>query len=753
MGIIRVLDEHIANQIAAGEVVERPSSVVKELVENSIDAGSTKIDVTVEEGGLQLIRIQDNGSGIEPDDIETAFYRHATSKIATGKDLFQIRSLGFRGEALPSIAAVSKVECTSATEAGGLGRKIVIEGGKLLMNQDAMAAKGTDFAVKELFYNTPARLKYMKTIQTELSHISDYVYRLALAHPRIAFTLRHNGNLLLQTTGNGDALQVLAAIYGTAAAKSMIAVESENPDYSIRGYVSRPEFTRANRTAMSTIVNGRYIRNYTLTQAILSAYHTLLPINRFPLVLLELNMHPTLVDVNVHPSKLEVRFSKDAELMQFVETAVRSKLKQLVLIPEAVKPAEKKPVVIQEQLAFYRAETAASSAIPASPVHPSASTTQSSQAADRTNWQQPMQNRAIAGGKVREMADSAAGTLQQGKEPIGRQRTGDTVDAADAITWHRLNERDKDLSPVAPESPASPFQSSAEGTENERLSAETAGTMETSSLLSHSNNQANSVVGSSSARERYAGSNGGAAMSSGAAPSSGRIQQPARESRNEWDAAAAAKLQAMFKPPGAGAEPTEIPAFPELYPIGQMHGTYVIAQNDSGLFMIDQHAAHERINYEYYYEKFGNPEEASQELLIPITLEFTPTDAAAIQERLPLFAQSGVHLEPFGGGSFIVRSHPYWFPAGEERHIIEEMSDWILKERKAVDLAKMREKAAILCSCKASIKANQSLSLLEIEALLDKLRRCKQPYTCPHGRPIVVSFSTYELEKMFKRVM
>lgn len=717
MGIIRVLDEHIANQIAAGEVVERPSSVVKELVENSIDAGSSKIDVTVEEGGLQLIRIQDNGSGIEPDDIETAFYRHATSKIATGKDLFQIRSLGFRGEALPSIAAVSKVECTSATEASGLGRKVVIEGGKLMMNQDAMAAKGTDFAVKELFYNTPARLKYMKTIQTELSHISDYVYRLALAHPRIAFTLRHNGNLLLQTTGNGDALQVLAAIYGTAAAKSMIAVESENPDYSIRGYVSRPEFTRANRTAMSTIVNGRYIRNYTLTQAILNAYHTLLPINRFPLVLLELNMHPTLVDVNVHPSKLEVRFSKDAELMQFVETAVRGKLKQLVLIPEAVKPAEKKPVVIQEQLAFYRAETAASSAEPASPTSQTTPSTPTTPTTGRALWQQLAQDGMTGGGKVREMAGSANETPERAKEPFDRRGTGQTADAADAITWHRLNERDKGQFPVSPVSPSQPHTDES--------------TLE---------------------RERHDASIGSTAMpSSSAVPSPGRMQQPAREPRNEWDAAAAAKLQAMFKT--SSAEPVEIPAFPELYPIGQMHGTYVIAQNDSGLFMIDQHAAHERINYEYYYEKFGNPEEASQELLIPITLEFTPTDAAAIQERLPLFAQSGVHLEPFGGGSFIVRSHPYWFPAGEERHIIEEMSDWILKERKAVDLAKMREKAAILCSCKASIKANQSLSMLEIEALLDKLRRCKQPYTCPHGRPIVVSFSTYELEKMFKRVM
>ncbi|RAV18881.1 DNA mismatch repair endonuclease MutL, partial [Paenibacillus contaminans] len=353
MGSIRILDDHIANQIAAGEVVERPSSVVKELVENAIDAGSTRIDVSLEEGGLQLIRVTDNGSGIEGDDCKNAFLRHATSKIATGKDLFHIRTLGFRGEALPSIAAVSKVECVTATDSGGLGRRLCIEGGTFIALEDAAASRGTDILVKELFYNTPARLKYMKTIQTELGHVSDYIYRLAMAHPGIAFTLKHNGNSLLQTLGNGDLLQVVAAVYGTALAKQMVPVSGESLDYAVQGYVSKPELTRANRSAVSTFINGRYVKNYTLANAVLNAFHTLLPINRFPAAALHLTMDPSLLDVNVHPAKLEVRFSKEAELMQCVEQAVRESLGRHVLIPQG-KSAAPKTAVIQERMELYR---------------------------------------------------------------------------------------------------------------------------------------------------------------------------------------------------------------------------------------------------------------------------------------------------------------------------------------------------------------------------------------------------------------
>jgi DNA mismatch repair protein MutL len=322
MGIIRPLDEHLANQIAAGEVVERPASVLKELIENAVDAGASWIDVSAEEGGLAMLRIADDGTGIEPDDMLIAFQRHATSKIATGKDLFQIATLGFRGEALPSIAAVAKVKCVSAIDNSGLGRCVEIEGGALVVNKEINAPKGTEMVVRDLFFNTPARLKYMKTLQTELGHLSDVVYRQALARPDIAFTFSHNGNLLLRTPGNGDLRQVVAAIYGTASAKATIALNAEHPDYTITGVTAQPSETRANRNAVTVLVNGRYVRSQAVMQPLLQAYHTLLPLHRYPLAVLQLTMHPTLVDVNVHPAKLEVRFSKENELRAFIERAV-----------------------------------------------------------------------------------------------------------------------------------------------------------------------------------------------------------------------------------------------------------------------------------------------------------------------------------------------------------------------------------------------------------------------------------------------
>jgi DNA mismatch repair protein MutL len=647
MGKIQLLSEQIANQIAAGEVVERPSSVVKELVENSIDAGSSRIDITIEEGGLQLIRVSDNGSGMEAEDTELAFQRHATSKISTNKDLFSIRTLGFRGEALPSIASVSRLECVTSSADNGLARKISIEGGKIRSIEETAASRGTEVTVKELFFNTPARLKYMKTIQTELGHVSDYIYRLALAHPQIAFSLKHNGNLLLQTLGNGDLVQVIAAIYGTAVGKQMLPLQAESLDYALGGYIARPEMTRANRGGISTIVNGRYVRNFALNQALMQAYHTLLPINRFPIAVVHIAMDPSLVDVNVHPSKLEVRFSKEAELTAFVETEVKRALGKQVLIPQGAKPVVPKGAYVQEQLELTRVSDPAEQ-----PQQPAASEHQQS-----------------------EM--SSMDGLERTPQP-GRR------------TWsHPVPRVQETASPYRPSSqqggPARNFDSGRPKISFQQQRA------------------AESFMNQISA--------------------SGRLEAPS------------------------------LPEFPSLTPIGQMHGTYLVAQSPDGLFLIDQHAAHERIHYEYYYERFGNPTEASQELLVPITLEFTPSEAVIIAEKLALFEQSGVYLEAFGGNTFLVRSHPHWFPDGDEKSIIEDMCEWMLTERKAVDIAKLREKSAILCSCKASIKANQSLSTSEMETLLDRLAACRNPYTCPHGRPVVVSFSTHELEKMFKRVM
>lgn len=667
MAKIHILDEHIANQIAAGEVVERPASVVKELVENAIDAGSTKIDVSVEEGGLQSIRVTDNGSGIDPEDCETAFYRHATSKISQGRDLFQITSLGFRGEALPSIAAVSKVRLTTSNNQEGKGRLMEIEGGQLKCNEDTAAPRGTEFVVKELFYNTPARLKYMKTIQTELGHISDYMYRLALSRPDIAFTVRHNGNALLQTMGNGDLLQVIAAIYGTQTAKAMLPIGAEDMDYSLSGYVSRPDWTRANRNAMSFIINGRYVRNYGLSQAVLRGYHTLLPINRFPLVVLKLDMHPSLVDVNVHPSKLEVRFSKEPELFSFAEEAVGKVLRQEVLIPRPVKQSIGKEgtAFIQEQFHFQKGQPGAS--VP-----------------DRS-----ASERNPGAGQGQAPAS--------GPEPASRQVNGGELQAAGTGSGYGVSEQSQ---------AARPFRESG-------------------------------IFGNAASRTASSGQT--RETSSSPYRTETRPAQAMTPVTQEW-------LQA------AGGSAPEIPPFPELNYIGQHHGTYLIAQNDSGLYLIDQHAAHERINYEYYYEKFGKPADASQELLLPITLEFTPSESDKMKDRLHWFEQAGVYLEHFGGQTFLVRSHPFWFPKGDEKEIIEEMAEWVLNERN-IDLAKLREKSSVLCSCKASIKANQKLTEKEAETLIQRLAACKQPYTCPHGRPIVVSFSAYDLEKMFKRVM
>lgn len=646
MGKIQVLDEQLANQIAAGEVVERPASVIKELVENAIDAGSSVIDITIEEGGLSFIRVTDNGSGIEPADMETAFQRHATSKISSSSDLFKIASLGFRGEALPSIAAVSRLECVSSVDSSGLAQRLVIEGGTVTANEPANAPQGTDMSVRDLFYNTPARLKYMKAIQTELGHITDYVYRIALAHPGIAITLKHNGSVLLRTLGTGDRLQVIAAVYGTNTAKAMLRVEGETSDYDLRGYISKPELTRANRNGMTVIVNGRYIRSHAVNQAILQAYHTLLPINRFPIVVLEIGMHPSLLDVNVHPSKMEVRFSKENELRTLVEQAVKEALGQVRHIPgPAEKPEREKPMFVQDAIYFHR------------PPDPLA-------------------------------------------KPWGQERSS----SAYSPSFPQLPKRD-----YVPKDAAERLYKPAEQREL-------------------------SVREAAAPWEQAA---------------------PAQEQTEETTLPLpASETERTPRLPGHPEQrPEGSPAFPELYWIGQLHGTYIVAQAEEGLYLIDQHAAHERINYEYYYRKFGNPEAASQQLLVPLTLEFTSGESEQLRGMLGLFREAGVELESFGPQTFLVRAYPEWFPQGEEQAIIEEMAELLLSERKSIHIAKLREKAAIMCSCKASIKANDRKTREEGEALLARLAACEQPYTCPHGRPIVVHISTYQLEKMFKRVM
>ena len=715
MGIIQVMDEQLANRIAAGEVVERPASVVKELAENAIDAGATEIDIAVEEGGLASIRVRDNGSGIEADDLERAFLRHATSKIRTDRDLFRIATLGFRGEALPSIAAVSRVVCQSSADNSGLGRKIVLEGGTVKSIEQAASPQGTEIAVRDLFYNTPARLKYMKTIQTELGHISDCVNRLALSHPGIAFSLTHNGNTLLRTTGGGDRLQVIAAVYGASSARQMLRARADHPDYKLDGWLSKPELTRANRSGITTIVNGRHIRSFAIQQAILEAYHTLLPVGRYPLVVLEVGMHPGLLDVNVHPSKQEVRFSKEAELKELVESALRRALGRTAHIPSSP-AAGMKPAVIQERLSFP----------PAAPNRPDRRPPSAGGACVPRDAAERLYRPSakLDAEAVREVAAGLA---------YGAERRAVASNPADGAAQT-----------AAAPGPAAGLASPAAqpGSVNAAQANFAQANFAQANFAQANFAQANAALPDTA--------------QANAAPAHAAPAHSAQADTVQPDAGPTAEQPAVSpnsrRPDGERKLRGDKP-FPELSWIGQLHGTYILAQSEDGLYLIDQHAAHERINYEYFLRKFAEPPKLSQSLLVPITLEFTAGEAEAIRGRLDAFAAAGVELEPFGGNAFLVRAYPEWLPQGSEKEIIEEMAEWILAEKKAIDIGKLREKAAIMTACKASIKANDRMTREEGEALIARLSACDQPYTCPHGRPIVVHISTYQLEKMFKRVM
>ncbi|PEQ93913.1 DNA mismatch repair endonuclease MutL [Bacillus sp. AFS006103] len=642
MGKIIQLDDALSNKIAAGEVVERPASVVKELVENSIDAGSTVIEIEVEEAGLAKIRITDNGNGIEEEDVLLAFQRHATSKIKNENDLFRIRTLGFRGEALPSVASVSRLEMKTSTGEGA-GNRLVIEGGKVETFEKASSRRGTDITITDLFFNTPARLKYMKTIHTELGNITDVVNRLALSHPEVAFRLIHNERKLLQTNGNGDVRQVLASIYGMAIAKQLVPITGQSLDYKINGFASMPEVTRASRNYISTMINGRFIKNYPLAKAIQEGYHTLLPIGRFPIVLLNIEMDPLLVDVNVHPSKMEVRISKEAELNELVTTTIKAAFKSKILIPTAY-TAVKKETPKEEQTSFV---------------------------------------------------------LDEGTKPsIGRNELewNQTAPASAAIVQERRPWLEM---PVEPPISKLPGQSVIEET---------------------------------------------------LVPDTWYESNPFSESQTRSDESPAISFEPNYDSSEAGCDASSESRVPRLYPIGQMHGTYIFAQNENGLYIIDQHAAQERLKYEYFREKVGQVQSELQEMLVPITFEYSTDEFLKINEHQAELEKVGVFLEEFGLNSFIVRSHPQWFPQGEEKQIIEDMIEQLLLMKK-VDIKKLREEAAIMMSCKASIKANRHLRNDEIQALLDDLRKASDPFTCPHGRPIIVHYSVYEMEKMFKRVM
>lgn len=645
MGKIKELETSLANKIAAGEVVERPSSVVKELLENAIDAQATEINIEVEQSGVSSIRVVDNGTGIAQEDLGLVFHRHATSKIVADNDLFHIRTLGFRGEALASISSVAKVTLKTCTDNEN-GHEIYAEDGKIIHQKPAKAKKGTDIQVDSLFYNTPARLKYIKSLYTELGKITDIVNRMAMSHPEIRISLVSDGKKLLSTNGSGRTNEVMAEIYGMKVAKDLVHISGDTSDYHLEGFVAKPEHSRSNKHYISIFINGRYIKNFVLNKAILEGYHTLLTIGRFPICYINIQMDPILVDVNVHPTKLEVRLSKEDQLYDLIVTKIREAFKDKILIPQNdLNHAPKKNKVLetfeQQKINFEKQQS--------------------------------------------QIGETSAPYVHDQKDKNhdveSRKNNLDSTSSTNNESTEVSNELHNHIDDSYLQSQKEVLFDMEQNTSNEY------------EIL---NQQSNDIKGTVS-------------------------QTPHRR-------------------------------VPYMEIVGQVHGTYIIAQNENGMFMIDQHAAQERIKYEYFREKIGEVTNEVQNLLIPLTFHFSKDEQMIIDQYKDELDKVGVHLEHFGGHDYIVNSYPVWFPKEEAEEIIKDMIELVLKH-KSVDVKKIREDAAIMMSCKKSIKANHYLKNNEMADLIDQLREAEDPFTCPHGRPIIINFSNYELEKLFKRVM
>lgn len=588
MSTIKVMDELLANKIAAGEVVERCVSIVKELVENSIDAKANEISIYLKEAGLREIKIIDNGIGMDKNDALLAFQRHATSKLYNSDDLFNINSLGFRGEALPSIASVSEVVLKTCQD--NEGTLIHIKGGKIIENTKCEARTGTTITVTNLFYNTPARLKHLSSFYSELSHITNYINKMALSYPNVKFKLINDEKELLVTDGSNNLLKVIKSIYGLDITKKMLKVNASNDDYKIYGYISMPEVNRSSRNYMTTIVNGRVVKNASINKIINEAYSSFKEDTRYPIVVLIIETDPSLIDVNIHPSKLDIKFGNFDDLKTLIYNMIKDEIKKKLLIPKIeIKPEE-----------------------------------------DNNNYE----NISLTLERNNIISDSNIDNDYQTK----------------LTNLVNFNYDDNEI------------------------------------------------------EENYI-----------------------EEVKNIAD-----KL-------------------PELYPIGLAHGTYIICENEKGIYLIDQHAAQERINYEKYSYYLTHPNNNSISMIVPIIIELPQDEFLIIKKNLEIIKNLNIDIEEFGTNSYRISSHPTWFPKNNPDKIMRNIIEQVIKEEKNFNLAKFHDHLAATMACKASIKGNTRITIEDMESIINQLRECNNPFNCPHGRPTIIEFTTYELEKMFKR--
>lgn len=647
MGKIHELPAVLADQIAAGEVIERPASVVKELTENAIDAHSTRVDVIVEDAGLSSIQVIDNGMGIEADDIQVAFQRHATSKITSRDDLFRIRTLGFRGEALPSIASIADVTLETVPYDAKIGSMIRLKGGKVINQQPFAGHQGTSISVNHLFYNTPARLKYLKSPQTELAAITDWVNHLAMSHPEVAFSLSNNGKFLLKTSGNGDLIRVISAIYGIKNAQQMISFKGENYDFEVSGLVSLPKLTRASKSYISLLLNGRYIKNRELMKAVIKGYGSKLMVGRYPIAVVAVKLDPLLVDVNVHPTKQEVRISKEDQLTELITRSIANQIGKQNLIPSAI-----------NNLASHR----------------------------KTSM------------KVEQFDIGINHQAVQHQQQVEKQQAVIAALVGSQETSPKLKKNDHRRQ-FSPQTFAHPIKVISKKDLNE-------------DVINQWDQRYQNYLSDKKLSSEY------------------QINENSAEH------------QLLKKQPRR---------FPDLRYIGQLHGTYLLAESSDGFYLLDQHAAQERVKYEVYRQEIGNDNLMEQKLLVPIILTYSVSDALKIEQKRDKLAELGIHLEEFGPNTYILHEHPSWIPKGHEEKMIRELIDQCLMNP-SLTVAEFRESTAIMMSCKQSIKANHHLERSQAVSLLKQLKNCTNPFNCPHGRPTIIKFSNQDLEKMFKRI-
>ena len=707
MGKINILSAELSNKIAAGEVVERPSSVVKELVENSIDAGSTNIKVIIKEFGIQQIRIIDNGSGISNDDLARAFLRHATSKISADYDLFHIETLGFRGEALASISSVSKVTIKScAGEAQG--KMLVLEGGKVVSEEYYAPIKGTDLSVENLFYNTPARLKYLRNPHTEQANITNIIHKFALSYPNVAFELHVDGKITFKTYGDGDVHKILSKIYNMGVARNMIEFSGSNDDYKVFGYISVPEETRASKNYINIFINGRYIKNYGIQNAIIDAYGTLLMINRYPLCVINIEMDPILLDVNVHPTKQEVRLSKEAELIRLIKEVIAERLSNYTYIPQGMNN-----VLTKKEKAKI----------------------------EKINFLDELDN------KFGDVEDKNIFSEEKKEPEVDLEVELSFPDTQEEVASHVIQEDEflfgGDLLTNTAEEKI-PVQSK-ENTFNQRNKTQKIKSdLPDLSYSSHPRDNRNKFGDKPAKKEIENFMN-----------FSKKEDNASYDDRTEEVVSNVVKDDSHFNEIKDAKivqdDDTKVRTLPDLKVLAQIFKTYILSEADNKLFLIDQHAAAERYNYEKLQREFIERKNYKKQMLIPLMFDFSVEEAAEVRNNLEKFEELGIVFEEFGDNSYVVREFPGWIEEDEEQ-MIKIIVEKVLRNNN-ITFNELRNDAIAMASCKMSIKANQVLTDVEMNKVISDLYECKNPFTCPHGRPIITKMEKKDLEKMFKRIV